>query len=88
MMSEKKQFTPEEIRVIYDMMQAAARLATLVDLDAAQAVLASMEFMDSVMPITDPTGWMQLQKTAPAHQAFARAFVQFRAALERFRPDE
>lgn len=52
-----------------------------------RAVLESMHFVDSVMPITDPTGWMKLQRTAPAHQQFAAAFVRFRTVLEEFRPE-
>jgi hypothetical protein len=82
------QFTPDEIRDGYALMQAAARVASAVDLDLARAVLASMHYMDSVMPITDPTGWMKLRKTAPAHQQFAQAFVNFRTVLEEFRPEE
>jgi hypothetical protein len=84
----ERQFTPDEIRAAYDMMQAAARIASMVDLAAARAVLESMHHMDSVMPITDPTEWMRLRKTAPAHQQFAAAFVRFRTVLEEFRPEE
>lgn len=84
----ERQFTADEIRDTYALMQAAARIASLVDLAAARAVLESMHFVDSVMPFTDPTGWMQLQKTAPAHQQFAAAFVNFRTVLEEFRPEE
>jgi len=80
------EYTPDEIRTAYDMMQAAARIASMVDLGAARAVLESMHFVDSVMPITDPTGWMTLRETAPAHQQFAQAFVNFRTVLEEFRP--
>lgn len=82
-----KQYSADEIRAAYDIMQSAARIATLVDLDLARAVLSSMEYIDSVMPITDPTAWMALQKTAPGHQRFAHAFVRFRAVLEEFNPD-
>ena len=81
------QFTPDEIRETYEQMQAAARIASMIDLPAARAVLASMHYMDSVMPITDPTGWMKLRTTAPAHQQFAQAFVNFRTVLEEFRPE-
>ena len=81
------QFTPDEIRETYEQMQAAARIVSMIDLSAARAVLASMHYMDSVMPITDPTGWMKLRKTAPAHQQFAQAFVKFRTVLEEFRPE-
>lgn len=84
----KPTFTPDEIRATYELMQTAARMASLVDLAAARAVLESMHFVDSAMPITDPTGWMKLQKTAPAHQRFAAAFVRFRTVLEEFRPEE
>lgn len=86
-MSEK-QFTPDEIRETYDLMMAAGRIASMVDLAAARAVLESMHFVDTVMPITDPTAWMKLQKTAPGHQQFAAAFVRFRTVLEEFRPEE
>lgn len=82
------EFTADEIREAYATMQAAARMASLVDLDMARAVLASMHWMDTVMPITDPTGWMKLRKTAPSHQQFAAAFVRFRTVLEEFRPDD
>ncbi len=83
-----RDYTPDEIRVGYDMMQAAARIASMVDLGLARAVLASMHWVDSVMPITDPTGWIKLRETAPAHQQFAQAFVNFRTVLEEFRPEE
>ncbi len=86
-MNEKTQFSADEIRETYDQMQAVARLVSMVDLAAARAVLESMHFVDSVMPITDPTGWMKLSKTAPAHQQFAQAFVRFRTVLEEFRPE-
>jgi hypothetical protein len=82
------EYTADEIRATYDLMQAAARIASMVDLPAARAVLASMHYMDSVMPITDPTGWMKLRKTAPAHQQFAAAFVRFRTVLEEFNPGD
>jgi hypothetical protein len=82
------QFTPDEIRETYEQMQTVARLVSMVDLAAARAVLASMHYMDSVMPITDPTGWMKLRKNAAAHQQFAQAFVNFRTVLEEFRPEE
>ena len=85
-MSERE-YTPDEILAAYDLMQAAARIASMVDLAAARAVLESMHYVDSVMPITDPTGWIKLRKTAPAHQQFAAAFVRFRTVLEEFRPD-
>lgn len=84
----KHQFSGDEIRATYDQMQTIARLTTMVDLSAARAVLESMHFADSVLPMIDPTGWMQLRKTAPAHQRFAQAFVNFRTVLEEFRPDE
>lgn len=87
-MSGKPEFTPDEIREAYAMMQAAARVASAVDLAAARAVLESMHHMDSVMPILDPTEWIRLRKTAPAHQRFAQAFVNFRTVLEEFRPEE
>lgn len=82
-----REFTPDEIRAAYDLMLTAGRMAALVDLAAARAVLESMHFVDSVMPITDPTGWMKLQRTAPRHQAFAAAFVRFRTVLEEFRAE-
>lgn len=82
------QFTPDEIRETYDQMQAVARLVSMVDLAAARAVLASMHYMDTVMPITDPTGWMKLRSRAAAHQQFTQAFINFRTVLEEFRPEE
>jgi hypothetical protein len=87
-MSGKPTFSPDEIRETYDQMLAIARLATMVDLPAVRAVLDSMHFVDSVMPITDPTGWMKLRKTAPDHQRIAAAFLRFRTVLEEFRPEE
>lgn len=87
-MSEKPVFSPDEIRETYNQMQMVAQFATMIDLAAARAVLDSMHYVDSVMPITDPTGWMKLRKTAPAHQQFAAAFVRFRTVLEEFRPEE
>lgn len=81
-------YEPDDIRTGYDQIQVIARLATLIDLPLAQAILDSMHFIDSLMPITDPTTWMKLRKTAPDHQKLAAAFVQFRATLEELRPKE
>lgn len=83
-----RQCSGDEIRETYAQMQMIARLTSMVDLAAARAVLESMHYVDSVMPITDPTGWMKLRETAPAHQQFAQAFVHFRTVLEEFRPEE
>lgn len=81
-------FTGDEIRETYDQIMNVARFAAMIDLKAARAVLESMHFVDSVMPITDPTAWMKLRSTAPAHNRLAQAFVNFRTILEEFKPDD
>ena len=81
-------FSPDEIRETYEQMMNVARFAALIDLAAARAVVHSMAMVDSLMPITDPTAWIKLRATAPAHNRLAQAFVNLRTVLEEFKPDE
>jgi hypothetical protein len=81
-MSETERQIPEmTLAESYASIQMIARLALNVPVDCAQAVVAQMEHTDVIMPLLDPTGWIKISRTAPAHRKLARAFLAFRREL-------
>lgn len=77
--------SPDQVRQTYETIQVVARLAALVEVHEAQAVVEAIALTDSAMPILDPAGWMQIRHTAPGHNRLARAFLAFRQELEQLR---
>ena len=74
------------------------RIATLVTLEEAKALVDEFARMESLMPIVDPSGWIDISTTITgleyefalekaslilaSHKAVAIAFLKFRSALE------
>ena len=72
-----------DVRTTKDLIDGLCRMALLIPVADAQALLREFDRMDAVMPIVDPTGYRALLRTMPAHRRVAEAFLTFRQVLER-----
>lgn len=65
------------------MIYAVGRMASLVPLADAQAVLDEIGRMEAIMPILDPTAYRKIMGNIPGNERAVRAFIDFRSELEK-----
>jgi len=82
-MSQHEAIDREMLPAVYDMIKQVAQMAMLITPEQSQAIAREIDFMDALMPITDPTGYKKLLETAQGHRDLIAAFVHFRSQLER-----
>lgn len=71
----------ERLLLVKEWVDNVARQAMYVSVDDAVALVAEIDRTEALMPLLDPTGYRQIQGTAPAHKAVAEAFLAFRRAI-------
>lgn len=62
------------------------RLATSIELADIDRALREADHAQGIGPIIDPTAWMRGTDALAEQVTFLRAFRDFRAAIEEFRP--
>lgn len=75
----------EELVIIKTLVDAICREATALTVEQALDLVNEIERTDSFMSIFDPTAYLKVRDTIPGHAAAARAFLDFRAALEKLK---
>lgn len=72
-----------DVTLTKQLVDNAARMALLIPLDDARALVEEIERTDTLMPLLDPTGYRAIMDTLPQHRAVAKAFLTFRQELEK-----
>lgn len=80
-------FTAGEMETKHQ-IEAVARIALAVDLEAVDQLLHRLSWIDAVGPVVDPTAYRDVMGNIPDHRKLIRAFAAFRRELEGFRPDD
>ena len=78
---------PTAIRATKVLVDNLCQQAMLIPVDAAAALVQEIARTDAILPVLDPTGWMQIARTLPGHERAAQAFLTFRQELERIAQD-
>lgn len=77
-----------ELKTVKECIDAVCRLAVAIPLKDAVALVNELERMETLMPFTHPTAYLEIRGTLPGHMLGARAFLEFRSELEKLRPRE
>lgn len=74
-----------DVAMTVEMIYAVARMANLIPLADAQAVLDEVGRMEkkTLMPILDPTAYMKIRANIPGNERAIRTFITFRSELEK-----
>lgn len=78
----------EEIDMLVELIKFTSRQAMLVPLDKAQELLAQQGREDTLLPLLDPTLYMQARDKTEWHKPYLQAFVRYRAELQRIAEQE
>lgn len=71
---------------VRDLAVAVGRAATALTLEQVDDAIAEADRAQAVGPILDPTAFMRGSASLDEQVTYLRAFRDFRAAIERFRP--
>lgn len=63
-------------------IETFAMLARRIPTEDAEAVVEWLHTQETLLPILDPTAYMQVAQNIPAHLALASAFLTFRKAID------
>lgn len=72
-----------DVQLTKQLVDSAARMAMLIPVDDARALVQEIERTDTLMPLLDPTGYRAIMDTLPQHRKLAQAFLAFRQELEK-----
>lgn len=72
-----------DVSLTKQLVDNAARMALLVPVEDARALVQEIERTDTLMPLLDPTGYRAIMDTLPQHRKLAKAFLAFREELEK-----
>jgi hypothetical protein len=75
------------IKDVKTVIDNVCRMAATVSVEDAVELVNEFKRMEALMPMMDPTGYMDISKTLPGHETAARAFLDFRIALEKLKED-
>ncbi len=78
-------FTQSEMET-KEQIEMFSRMASLIPLENAEALVRKIKHVDAFAPFIDPTAYLQVRHNIPDHLKVAEAFLAFRRALEEFRP--
>jgi len=73
----------QPVEITKEAVDAVCRLAVVITVDDAVALVNEFKKMDTLMPILDPTAYKSVLPNIGGHEDAARAFLTFRLALEK-----
>lgn len=88
MSDTSERLSATEVSTTVRFIQGIARMAMTLDMEDVTALMAQMSLEEAMLPMFDPTLYMQTRDQTRWHRPYLEAFATYRKALQKIAEEE